>query len=301
MHLLLLTLWALFVARAHCWGSLGHRTVAYLAQQYMTPTARIFVDDLINHQDISEAALWPDKVRHMPPFHYSASWHFIDAQDDPPGQCGLNFTRDCPSSQEGGCIVSAITNHTERILNASLWHWERGQSMRYLLHFLGDIHQPLHTEHEERGGNDIPVLFGGVHTNLHSVWDTRMPNKIAHPDPKACNETQAAWDWANELYKRDPHPNVSLGTECQDLSRSQHCSMLWAGDANKFVCTYILKDDVEGVLGKNLAAEYYDGAVPIIEEMVGKAGRRLGAWINAMVSDEYIREIDHESPLVIQG
>lgn len=260
-----------------CWGSLGHRTVAYLGSLYLTPEATHLINHLLNGQDISEASLFPDKIRYIPSFKYSAPWHYIDAQDDPPHQCGINITRDCLSD---GCVVSAIANHTERVMNPRLPHWQRGQSLRFLIHFIGDVHQPLHTENENRGGNEIAVLFDHKHTNLHSVWDTMIPNKHAAGE----NETEAAFLWAQALYAEDLDPENSMRDECQSLDDAAGCALEWASDANKWVCEYVLKDDIEGLEG-DLGGKYYDGAVPIIDEMVAKGGRRLGAWLNRVVED----------------
>ena len=267
-----------FIPLASCWGALGHRTVAYLAAHYLTPEAATYVADLINYQDISEAALWADKIRYIPGFAYSRAWHYIDAQDDPPKQCGLNFTRDCLPEQ--GCAVSALVNQTDRVNDLSLYHWDRGQALRWVLHLIGDIHQPLHTEAEDRGGNEIPVMFHGRHTNLHSVWDTAIPEKHAG----RADGMVAARIWAEKLYEADPDPENSLTDECQDLEDAQTCALLWAGDANKFVCEYVLKDDIEGVEGIDLSGKYYEGAVPVIDEMIAKGGRRLGAWLNALAA-----------------
>lgn len=282
-----------------CWGALGHRTVAYLAAHYLTPEASTFVADLINHQDISEAALWADKIRYIPGFAYSRAWHYIDAQDDPPRQCGLNFTRDCLPAQ--GCAVSALVNQTGRVNDASLNPWDRSQALRWILHLIGDIHQPLHTEAEDRGGNGIHVMFHGRQTNLHSVWDTAIPEKYAG----RADGMVAARIWATRLYEADPDPGNSLTDECQDLEDAQTCALLWAGDANKFVCEYVLKDDVEGVEGIDLAGEYYEGAVPVIDEMITKAGRRLGAWLNALAAQsaedtiqDWARRLIDQSPIV---
>jgi hypothetical protein len=140
----------------------------------------------------------------------------------------------------------------------------------------------LHTEAEDRGGNEIHVMFHGRHTNLHSVWDTAIPEKRAG----RADGMVAAKIWAARLYEADPDPDNSLTDECQDLDDVQTCALLWAGDANKFVCTFVLKDDVEGVEGVDLAGEYYEGAVPVIEEMIAKGGRRLGAWLNALAAQD---------------
>ena len=96
------------------------------------------------------------------------------------------------------------------------------------------------------------------------------------------DEMVAARIWAAKLYIADADRGESLTTECQDLAEAKSCALKWAGNANEYVCSYVLKDDVEGVKGIDLAREYYEGAVPIIDELVTKAGRRLGAWINAL-------------------
>ncbi|KAK5190798.1 hypothetical protein LTR99_003283 [Exophiala xenobiotica] len=279
---------------ASAWGSLGHRTVAYLASLYFTPESNVFTNTLLNGQDISEAALFPDKVRHMPAFAYTAGWHYIDAQDDPPHQCGINITRDC-LPKDGGCVVSAIANHTARVANASLPRFYRGQSLRFMMHFFGDVHQPLHTESFDRGGNDLPVLFDHHTTNLHSVWDTLIPNKHAGPDTitqsdsinslrsNADDELLAAFRWAQRLYANDTRP---LSEEC--LSDAADCSLSWASEANAYVCSYVLAHDVHG---RELGGDYFDGAVAIVDDMVGKAGRRLAAWINAITENMSFAEI----------
>jgi len=272
------------------WGSLGHRTTAYLASLYFTSHAIRITNKLLNGQDISEASLFPDKVRHMPQFHYTAPWHFIDAQDNPPYQCGINMTRDC--ALETGCVVSAIANHTARVADEDLPMWARGQSLRFVLHFLGDVHQPLHNENEGRGENEYQVVFEGRSTNLHSVWDTLIPNKMAgmgHED-----EELAAWVWAQKLFAEDDGEGVK--DEC--LHDAAECALSWAGEANAYVCSYVLAHDVHG---QDLAAKYHDGAVPIINEMVRKGGRRLAAWINAIAEDIHLEDLEDPNPaLAIQ-
>ncbi len=107
------------------WGDLGHRTVGYVAQRYLSTQASAWVGQVLANEDgydISDAAVWADAIRHRRP--YSAGWHFIgeflfhgctdkayetqDAEDDPPNTCGVALNRDCAG--KGSCIVAAITN-----------------------------------------------------------------------------------------------------------------------------------------------------------------------------------------------
>lgn len=179
-----------------------------------------------------------------------------------------------------------------------------------MLHFFGDVHMPLHTVGWQRGGNEVPVLFGGVKTNVHSVWDTLIAKRIVGVageegehnldmdvaisekakygfattttswDPT--NETEAAYAWANFLYHRYtslPEPTED-GRVC--TSDAADCALEWARESNRWVCDYVLRDGVEGLHGKDLAGEYFEGAVPIVEELVFRGGRRLAAWLDVV-------------------
>jgi hypothetical protein len=154
-----------------------------------------------------------------------------------------------------------------------------------MMHFFGDIHQPLHTEAEDRGGNGIEVVFGGKRTNLHSVWDSVMPNKYRKREEWGGggrdSEEEAAFLWAQELYASDEQKD-DLSQECKE--NAAECALEWASEANKWVCEYVLKDDVDGVQGIDLAGDYYDGAVPILNDMIRNGGRRLGVWIDMLAA-----------------
>ncbi|MCJ1261679.1 hypothetical protein MMC22_001545 [Lobaria immixta] len=296
---LVLSLLFFIATPATAWGPLGHRTVAYLAQKHLTAEGAAFVNNLLDGEDISDAALWPDKIRRTPGWTFSAAWHFIDAQDDPPRTCAVKFDRDCiPKS---GCVVSAIANMTSRILDTDLDQNSHYEALKFLLHFIGDIHQPLHTEAEGHGGNRIPVLFGNKTTNLHSIWDDDVPEKLAGSGSGSTADEKAnAAGWANTLNGQISSASFqpksrgriarhdcmrsrdAVADECTDLQDAAGCALGWASETNSYICSYVLKDDVEGVEGKDLATDYYDGAVPIVDYLIGKAGVRLAGWLNAL-------------------
>ena len=96
------------IHHAACWGTLGHRTIGYLAQQYFSSDTSTYVNNLLEDEDISDASLWADTIKHTPLGAGTAGWHYIDAKDDPPRSCAVKYSRDC--KQDEGCVVSAITN-----------------------------------------------------------------------------------------------------------------------------------------------------------------------------------------------
>ncbi|KAK5321560.1 hypothetical protein LTR70_004115 [Exophiala xenobiotica] len=294
-HHLLPLLFTLFtlLPPATPWGSLGHRTTVALSLLHIPPThpAHALLTTLLHAQDPTTAALFPDRIRYIPSFAYTAPWHYIDALDNPPHQCGISMSRDCLPAD--GCVVTAIANHTARVADVDLPLWQRGQSMRFMLHFFGDVHQPLHTENLSRGGNDIDVVFDRQKHNLHSVWDTLIPKKVVEIagemgvfgskgrwDLK--NETEAAYAWAEFLYARYARDSrVAEKVEHVCVHDAVECALRWAGEAN----AYVMEGGLEELGSKDLGEAYFEGAVPIVEEMIVKGGRRLARWLMMIAQD----------------
>ena len=182
----------------------------------------------------------------------------------------------------------------------------------YVIHFLGDIHQPLHAEGILRGGNGVPVCFGkeldtdaappaaatadscpaGGRTNLHSVWDTAIPRKIVGllkpHGPTREEEKAAAALWANKLFAADtrlPVPGEAAPlAECTDISTPEVCSLAWAQESNSWICAYVMHKGLDWLEMNDLSGEYYEGAVPIVEGLIAKAGLRLAAWLEGIVA-----------------
>ena len=153
--------------------------------------------------------------------------------------------------------------------------------MEFVIHFLGDITQPLHDEAEEVGGNDISVTWDGTTTNLHACWDTQMVEKDAGGE----NSTAVIEDFAGKLitqidsgmYESEKADWIS----CTDITTASDCATEWAQDANAFNCQYVLKTDESG---QELDGDYYTGAVPIFELQIAKGGYRLGTWLNNLAA-----------------
>lgn len=169
---------------------------------------------------------------------------------------------------------------TQRVNDNQYTVAERKQSLEFLIHFLGDITQPLHDEAEFVGGNQIPVLWDGNKTNLHATWDTQMVEKDAGGYGSAVitsfsNKLIAAID--SGTYASQKASWIS----CTDIETASACALSWAQDANKINCAYVLKVDETN---KELDGAYYTGAKPYIELQLAKAGYRLATWINNLAA-----------------
>ena len=169
------TVWS---PRVQAWGAVGHHIVARLAWALMTPTARIRASALVEGEQDAfvAAATWADEVRPQRPETYN--WHFVDI---PVGEPKYDEKRDCPPTDRGDCVIAAIARLRTVLADLNGPGAARSEALKFLIHFVGDLHQPLHSiDNHDRGGNDVRVtaLRGedGRQTNLHAVWDTGLIN-----------------------------------------------------------------------------------------------------------------------------
>jgi hypothetical protein len=186
------------------------------------------------------------------------------------------MARDCPEG--GDCIVAEISRLMELLADYSLPRWERAEHFRFLVHFIEDIHQPLHVVHPDgEGGNRTRVtLFGGRETNLHSVWDSRL---IRHRIDRYSGVTKThrekeAWSrWAYEL-------RLDISQEDREAWTASLDPLDWAREA--LAPSRELAFDV--ATGDALGDEYYEAAIPVIDLQLRKAGVRLAAVLNEIFS-----------------
>jgi S1/P1 Nuclease len=118
----------------------------------------------------AEACVWADAIRSDPAYDWAKPHHYVNM---PAGAAAIDLARDCPS--ELGCIIRAIAMHIGTLRHPNASAADKAQALKFLAHFVGDMHQPLHVGRaEDRGGTAIEVRFLGEETSLHAVWDGRL-------------------------------------------------------------------------------------------------------------------------------
>lgn len=272
------------------WGNLAHRTIALLAQKYFTQDALVYTKGLLGSETIDSAAIWADDYKQLPEGRSTGSWHFVDARDHPPSSCSVDYHRDCQPNRT--CVIDAIQNMTSRVNDNLLSTQERTMALKFILHLIGDIHCPLHAEAIARGGNDIPVLYAGMETNLHFVWDVSMPHDVANRK-EGDDEVEVAKRWADQLYDKSREtPNLwgqeAIPTLMDSIIHSESRDgyiMAWAREANALVCAVALSGGVDAIKHKDLSTSYFDVSAQVIERQIYSAGSRLGAWINLLATN----------------
>lgn len=160
------------------WGPQGHRLVAMVAANHLTPAAHQGVRALLGNETLADVAVWADTYVYDG-HRETQPWHYVNIPAD-----GTQYVagRDCLHHD---CVVDRILENQARLANRSLGRADRATALRFLVHFVGDVHQPFHAIGIERGGNGIPVSIFGSPTcgrggsdrfscNLHGLWDSEL-------------------------------------------------------------------------------------------------------------------------------
>ncbi len=176
MRTIAFLLFLLLPAQAIAWSAKGHRIVGELAQERLTPAARAEVDRLLLGEPVpglAGIATWADDLRDSddPRAKVSSTWHYMNF---PRGDCSYVPARDCPG---GNCVIAAINRQFLVLGDRQRPDAERRDALKFLVHFVGDVHQPMHAGWaDDRGGNDFQVNYQGKGYNLHSTWDSLIIN-----------------------------------------------------------------------------------------------------------------------------
>lgn len=216
---MLILLVLVFPGRALAWGREGHRIICGIAWHRLTPEARALAAHLLGEADeraFVDACYWADQIRPERP--ETGPLHYVNI---PPGVPGVDLARDCGDTTRH-CVIWAIVHYARRLADSTTGPAERADALRFVLHFVGDVHQPLHAGRlADLGGNHISVHFFGNErapqgrTNLHTVWDSEILRHAGQMWPSAAevlnaevtSEQARAWRsldviaWANESYR----------------------------------------------------------------------------------------------------
>lgn len=181
---------------ALAWGGAGHEIVATIAQIYLAPSALSNVCEILypgssqlNHWPpcfISRVASWADQVKRSPQYRYTASMHYVGAVDDHPGGTCLFPGVGGWAGKRDVNVLGAVRNMTDILVGYTDGYFDRNtaeDAVKFLIHYMGDMHMPLHLTGRERGGNGARVAFDGRATNLHSLWDSLLIAKSLRTIP----------------------------------------------------------------------------------------------------------------------
>lgn len=186
---------------------------------------------------LANIATWADSVRYTRWGQFTRTFHFIDAKDNPPESCNVDMERDCKAT---GCVVSSLANYTVQSLDPALSFRDRNIAAKFVVHFIGDLHQPLHNENVARGGNGIHVLWGGSVLNLHHVWDSSIAERWVGGNRR--KPYVLAKQWADTLVAEVVGGKYAAFKEewlkGLDIGDPTATALAWARECNAYVCTH---------------------------------------------------------------
>ncbi len=264
---------------AQAWSRLGHALVGELAERHLDPAARAEVARLLAGEPdptLAGVASWADDLRNLDPERFKATsrWHYVNT---PPGEaCGYVAARDCP---DGQCVIGAIERQRAILADRSQPLEARRDALKFIVHFIGDVHQPMHANnHDDLGGNRFQVSLrtdlepeayarrnyvdGVMGTNLHSVWDYYILGTEGLSLSRYADRLDAL-PWP-------PMPADGPGTG----------AAAWAGES----CRLIDARDVYPQVHK-MDDDYLDHFRPLAEQRVRQAAWRLAQVLEADLGD----------------
>ena len=262
---------------ALAWSALGHRLVGELAQRHLSPAAETQVELLLQGEadpSLAGVADWADRLRDLDPerFKRTSRWHYINPAD---GTCHFVMARDCP---DGNCVVGAIQAQRAILADRSQPLAARRDALKFVVHFVGDVHQPLHaSNHDDKGGNDFQISLrtdlqpeayarkhyvdGVMGTNLHSIWDFYILG----------SEQLGLQPYADRLDAM-PWPPMPAAPVTGPQA--------WAGESCRLIDARSLYPPTH-----KLDSNYLDAERPLAEQRVRQAAYRLALLLDETLGD----------------
>lgn len=308
---------------AWAWGCEGHQIVAAIAEKHLNPHAAQVSRRILEASPIDAAlaryckqqgldafvdsSTWADDERSVKP--ETGPWHFIDI---PRGAPRGDLAKYCPPAT--GCVVVALAAQVKVLRDPRATPQARAEALRFVIHFVGDIHQPLHdTTNNDLGGNCVPVTFfdrapeernverESYSPNLHSVWDEGIIERFAPPqDPRAPSPQEVAAELAEggrmdaefasrfSAWQARPEDFAAWAWESHALAEQFAYGQLphkIAIEAPRPVESCADDDHVSTrmlQLDERLGDDYERATAPVVREQLAKAGARLAALLNSI-------------------
>lgn len=237
---------------AFAWGKTGHRVGGDIAQDYLNEDAKEAIASILGVEGLPEASTYPDFMRSSPEDFWqgdSRTWHYVTVPKD-------EIYGGSPHPSTGDAIT-ALAGFQDVLRDPGAKPDEKARALRFAVHIIGDLHQPLHAgDGTDRGGNDLEVSWFGGSTNLHSVWDTKL-----------VDDSQLSFtEYADRLGGRiTPELAVKWNTSNP---------VVWVTESTA------LRDTIYPEEGDDLRWDYVFEHRADMELRLTQSGVRIAAWLN---------------------
>lgn len=216
------------------WGKTGHQAIAEVAESRLHKKARKRIAHLLEGATLVEVSTYADEIKYTPSFRRYASWHYVN----------LNKGQQYKESEKAkkGDVVHAIERCILEIKKPENSSKNKAFYLKLLIHFVGDIHQPMHVgRRTDRGGNDIQMKWFGKKTNLQRLWDSDMIthyqmsfSKLVTVLPQLSNAEEKiiadapllTWVEESQLYANDIYADAQTNTDLGNAYHKQYSSIV---------------------------------------------------------------------------
>jgi len=237
---------------AWAWGSEGHRIIADIAWDHLNDATLKNLRPFLGDNDLASISTWADDIRSGRP--ETGPWHYVDIAPDSDGY----QAKDCP---DDNCIVARIKMFADILGDPAQPFAKRSEALKFVVHFVGDLSQPMHAMADARGGNDIPVTFfgstqcGDYPCNLHGVWDSEL---IEHSGVREHR-------YAHQLDEMIATDHLQAGSADPEQ---------WANDSLQLAKQAWVQPQT------NIDQAYYLRERPVVDRQLALAGLRLARLLN---------------------
>ena len=238
------------------WGVTGHRTIGKIAAGHLSPQAKAAIHELIGDTTLAEISTWADEVRGQPAFRNTGPWHYINL---PLGLDFADFEAKVKDMTQDN-VYSALQQQ-ERILGAATsTRPQKVEALKFIVHFVGDLHQPMHVSREEdKGGNTIQLNYDGNGTNLHALWDSKLIDHQGLTYEQMAEKYDHATPAQIKQWQSDP-------------------LIQWIWES--YQASSKLYEEIDALKSRAIDDSYYQAHIAIIEDRIEKAGIRLAGVLN---------------------
>jgi hypothetical protein len=242
--------------QAQGWGAAGHAVIAEIAQRRLAPDVLRKVKRLLGGEvSLASIAGWADQGALLRP--NTVNWHFVNI---PYGAKGYEPARDCKQTPRGDCVINAIQRAQSVLSDKSIHKQTRAEALMYLVHFVGDVHQPLHcVDRNDAGGSKLTVTFFDTRMSLHAVWDYGIIDR-------------RTFDWGEHV--RQLEQSWFPGKDIRALARGEPTDWAWEAHLVAVDVAYVVPEDLK------LAESYYERSLPVVDRQLALAGIRLARLVN---------------------
>lgn len=255
--LLALSLISLNAVPANAWGASGHRIVAIIAERNLTAEAQARVTQILGQNvSLASVANYADAIRNR--HQETKNFHFVDI---PKNRKDYSPARDCQPTKKGDCIIAALERFKADVVNPQKTLAERRFALKFIVHLVGDMHQPLHcADNHDVGGNNVSVKWFGKSTDLHKVWDTLIIEEAELTDTEFADALDSDLSQQQIQVIQQGTP-VEWALEAHEAARS-HAYVI---PANRL-----------------LSHDYYDANARVVDEQLLRGGLRLAKLLNTI-------------------